>query len=668
MTAKIPSLFDKCVLWWPGEHVAQAATTKTVSPAGDVKQILPWRGAGVGVFDGTSPYDYLDVTDWYSSGASNIGSSSFTIEGWFYLAALPSAIKVLIGNYSATNASNEQIVYITASNTLQWYAFQSGAYLWTISSPTLSIGWTHFACVRNGSSQELYVNGIKVGTAGTSSGSVNNHTSALKIGTWYGNQAFNGYMSEIRWSSIARYTGPFSPPRYQHIPDANTKLLLHFTPTGTTFTDSSPSPKTITRYGDAKCITSPVENGGVAYFDGSGDYLIIPDSDDWFFGTNDFTIEFWYCPLALRTTDAGSLFEIRTTEYISPLTIFHDYSGNNNTYGVMFSWDWTVSRAMKSTTSAAVGRWDHFALVRQGSTFKLFLNGVVESTYTSSNSIGNSGDPLYIGGVPFRAAVTSVNGLLCNYRISKYIARYTSNFTPSTQPFKPDSYTKLLLHFWNRDSPTVFLDSSGPVDYDEFPILPAGVTVTNAGTFVRDLLPNGKSVVKFDGSSTFIQLSSNALFALGGNDYTIHFWVRRNAYDTQHECFTVFADGTSTGDYWSWSIYQNKLSFWDGSTTPYQSTTLFKQGVWYFCSIVRLANVVSVYINGVLDGSTFTDATSLLQAGFRIGKSMNGNMKDILVVNGKAMSPAEIKELMDRSHPITGEGLLPGPEDYWRLS
>jgi len=49
----------------------------------------------------------------------------------------------------------------------------------------------------------------------------------------------------------------------------------------TTFTDSSLSPKTITRYGNAQIDTAQSVFGGAAgLFDGSGDYLTIPDSDD----------------------------------------------------------------------------------------------------------------------------------------------------------------------------------------------------------------------------------------------------------------------------------------------------------------------------------------------------------------------------------------------------
>ena len=78
--------------------------------------------------------------------------------------------------------------------------------------------------------------------------------------------------------------------------DNYTKLLLHFDGTdgSTTFVDSSPSGKTVTAVGNAQIDTAQYKFGGASgLFDGNGDYLSVPDSDDWYFGTGDFTIDAW---------------------------------------------------------------------------------------------------------------------------------------------------------------------------------------------------------------------------------------------------------------------------------------------------------------------------------------------------------------------------------------
>jgi hypothetical protein len=83
----------------------------------------------------------------------------------------------------------------------------------------------------------------------------------------------------------------------QSIPDdpnyASVSLLLHMDGTNgsTVFTDLSPVPKVVTRFGDAQISTAQSKFGGSsAYFDGTGDYLTVASSADFGFGTGDFTI------------------------------------------------------------------------------------------------------------------------------------------------------------------------------------------------------------------------------------------------------------------------------------------------------------------------------------------------------------------------------------------
>ncbi|MBI4394871.1 MAG: hypothetical protein HY583_01615, partial [Candidatus Omnitrophica bacterium] len=59
-------------------------------------------------------------------------------------------------------------------------------------------------------------------------------------------------------------------------------------------TDSSPSTHVVMAHGDAHIDDTQSKFGGASgLFDGAGDYLSIPDSDDWDFGQRAFTIDFW---------------------------------------------------------------------------------------------------------------------------------------------------------------------------------------------------------------------------------------------------------------------------------------------------------------------------------------------------------------------------------------
>src|SRR3990167_1626483 len=78
--------------------------------------------------------------------------------------------------------------------------------------------------------------------------------------------------------------------------DTYTKLLIHGdgADAATAVYDHSIYTQQITCNGNAQIDTAQSKFGGASIlFDGTGDYLSIPDSDDFHFGTGDFTIEFW---------------------------------------------------------------------------------------------------------------------------------------------------------------------------------------------------------------------------------------------------------------------------------------------------------------------------------------------------------------------------------------
>ena len=83
--------------------------------------------------------------------------------------------------------------------------------------------------------------------------------------------------------------------------DQFSKLMIHSNTFNgdTIFTDSSSYPHTITAHGDVHHSSSQAKFGGTSiHFDGSGDYLGVPDHPNWNFGTQDFTVDFnQYFPL-----------------------------------------------------------------------------------------------------------------------------------------------------------------------------------------------------------------------------------------------------------------------------------------------------------------------------------------------------------------------------------
>lgn len=216
---------------------------------------------------------------------------------------------------------------------------------------------------------------------------------------------------------------------------SNVVLLLHCDGTNgsTTFTDNSSSAKTVTANGNAQLSTASPKFGSAAVnFDGSGDYLSLSDSGDWHM-TGDFTVELWIKPDTLggvRTIIGQRL----TSSQYAPWLI----NCNGATLNLLLSFDLSNWVAIPTIAggSLSTGTWQHIAFVRSGNDFLLFLDGTqVGSTYTSSSAFTNSAQQLTIGG---NSVGFYTDGEMDDIRITKGVARYTSNFTPPTAAF-PDA-------------------------------------------------------------------------------------------------------------------------------------------------------------------------------------------------------------------------------------
>jgi hypothetical protein len=89
------------------------------------------------------------------------------------------------------------------------------------------------------------------------------------------------------------------------------------------------------------------------------------------------------------------------------------------------------TRIIEGSSDALENEWQHIALVRQGSTMTLYLNG--SSIGTTTNSTTFSG-PIRPGCEYYADVAYPLDGFMDEYRVSK-TARYTTNFTPPTRPF-----------------------------------------------------------------------------------------------------------------------------------------------------------------------------------------------------------------------------------------
>jgi hypothetical protein len=189
-----------------------------------------------------------------------------------------------------------------------------------------------------------------------------------------------------QWERAALSTWPVDPFF------ASVALLLHADGMGSTFVDSSQTPKVITAFGGATQSAAQSKWGGKsAFFDGSGDYLTVPGSASLELGGSDFVVEMW-----MRTTQA--------TGYATLVCrgVGNFSSGawtlllNNGTTGnvAVFASDYSGSLALVSTSGANVsdGEWHHVAWVRSGSTHSIYIDGTRRAERSGSAFVFNSSE------------------------------------------------------------------------------------------------------------------------------------------------------------------------------------------------------------------------------------------------------------------------------------
>lgn len=205
---------------------------------------------------------------------------------------------------------------------------------------------------------------------------------------------------------------------------ANVSLLLHCDGSSgsTTFTDHSSAARTVLPQGNANINTTIARFGtGSCNLDGIGDYLIVPASSAFDFGTADFTIEFW-------VSFVGS-----SQQYI------FDYSNVNTSVisitpssGNVFVYSQGSFCINGGSTAFTTGIWYHIALVRSGGTWTIYRDGVLyqQATGQSSRTFGSSAYNLYCGIAGNGSLACQAN--LDDIRITKGVAR---TITLPTAPY-----------------------------------------------------------------------------------------------------------------------------------------------------------------------------------------------------------------------------------------
>jgi hypothetical protein len=556
-------------------------------------------------FDGTG--DYLTVP--YNSVFNIPLNTAVTFECWVYTTSTNSFV-IASRNWNWGGGGPTWGFYLNNGVTPTWSIAGTGSatFVLAVSSISGTLGqWNHYAFTRDSSNVvRIFVNGVQ-GVSRTDGQAMTSASGNVFVGmTSNGAALSTGYMSSLRFIlGVAQYTSAFTPPTAPLTAIANTSLLTcqgsaPFNNSGFVNTVSGTSNLVVTRNGNAtQGSYSPYTSNYSNYFDGTGDYLTVPYNSSLSLGTSDFTIELWVYPLTsnvssgfIQTWSAGGQFIVRRNVASRP--VFVTNAGATLT---------------GTTTTIAANAWTHYAVVRNGTTITMYINGVADATtLTLANgyTFGSSVHPIRIG---VDADLTGAfTGYISNVRVVKGSAVYTSNFTPSTSPLTAIANTSLLTCQSNRlidNSPNNFLiTKNGDVAVSPnspFSLITPATPTSHAVSFSAKTqylsIPATTSLTTFTGNFTFeawIYPTNTSVTYWG-------FWDSRQSGATPQSMVFMIVPLASpvTG--------QGRLQYFNG--TAYNGTGVVNYNTWTHVAWVRSSSTMTFYVNGVAGGTATVSGT-----------------------------------------------------------
>jgi hypothetical protein len=574
-------------------------------------------------FDGTG-----DALTLPSNSALALGDGDFTVEAWVYNQNGANLFPDIFSNSGSIIAflPNDRSSIYRSILSDDNYPSSGNASLLVASGTIPQNYWTHLAWVRSGSTITVYINGAASGTATSST----NHTREMQVvgaiaqGSAPNLYYWNGYISNLRVvKGNAVYTANFTPSTTSLTAIANTSLL---TCQSNRFVDNSSNAFAITRNGDVSvqafspfnptAAWSAETNGGSAYFDGTGDYLSIPAGAAANLNSGDFTIELWFYPTASGTQ--RSLIQQGEASWRL-----------NQSTGLKIEYAASGSLRITSSTDFVLNQWNHVALVQNGGTATLYLNGIASGTNASfrpSNSTANVAIGINTAGV---GNVWPFLGYIANARVVKGTAVYTSSFTLPTAPLTAITNTSLLTNFTN----------AGIYDATSKNVLE---TVGDAKISTVQSKFGGSSMF-FDGTGDYLVGASKALFQFNTGDFTVECWVYSQSSSGYQTFFSTRSSNTgeNANSFFLGFNLNTRTPIVFGSSLILASSTGLSGSTWTHVAATRENGTLRIFVNGTQTGTTtyttnLTGSTPAVGATSRPEHPFTGYIDDLRVTKGYA--------------------------------
>ena len=333
-----------------------------------------------------------------------------------------------------------------------------------------------------------------------------------------------------------------------YFPQTELLLPLEGTNGATTTSDSSNRNRSIVFAGTGGSISSAASKFGntSVLFDSTGYSRLDVSVDSTLNAAGDFTLEAW---LYDTSTSGYPLFcrnSVSAGVYV--------YLGNNATSGSnKVVRMWSNNSVTVFSTELPQSQWYHFALVRSGTSVKVYINGTADATVRTDSGTFLFGDTstLEIGS---HSTQYPFNGYMDDIRMTKGVARYTSNFTPPTSAHLTSAGDVNKQIIVNSAADGVAIGTGG---INQARIAKAWVHFNGSGTVaindsynMSSVTDRGTGLYKVNFSTAMSSTSYTASGTVStGSDQTTPYVIRATTYDTDGFTFVTNWSGTSSVGY-----------------------------------------------------------------------------------------------------------------------
>jgi hypothetical protein len=496
---------------------------------------------------------------------------------------------------------------------------------------TLATGqWYHVAATWDGANVRIYVNGVLDNTPTARTGSIGTDTRALYIGGRSGGtDCFNGIVYDVRL-----YSRALLPTEIAQLANFIGHWKLSES-SGTTAADSSPFAKSGTVSGGASWSTR-CSGTGVFDFNGSTHYISVPN-DFHLRPTGAVSIAAWIKGDAWGT--GGDVDTIACKGDTSPTYQLGVADGK----AAMFLNE-ADTAGVKGSTTLTAGEWYHVVGTWDGTTAKVYVNGIQDGSAARNGPIPTNTLPLYIGG---RSGADLFDGMIYDVRL------YDRALCVGEVSELFGSYG-----FWKLDetSGTTATDSS-PAGNNATYV--NGVTLGGAGP------TTGLVAAQFDGTNDYVGLPTD--YRDYSNGLTVAVWAKPTAANSWARFIDIGNGAGNDNIYFSRNGTGTTLEFsiYDGTGVSYayvRATNAIVLDEWHhYAATVSSAGVAKLYKDAaeisITSGSTGYPTIGLPLAVSRttnyVGRSnwgadayYQGQMWDVRVYN-RCLCQAELQELYD---------------------